>query len=643
MLIVRAVIIEPLQREWAQTKARLVAEMEKADARKGGAGTKALNAATAIHLEFLERLKGFRVLDPACGSGNFLNLSLLALKDIEHRANLEAETLGLERHFPGVGPENVLGIELNPYAAELARVSVWIGEIQWMRRNGFDASRNPVLRPLHTIENRDAVLNEDGTQATWPDADVIVGNPPFLGTKKQYSELGKQYTDIMRAAYSGRVPGFADLVCYWFEKANDAIRAGKAQRAGLVATNSIRGGANREVLTHIVETTRIFEAWADEAWVNEGAAVRVSLVCFGNSDQNTRLDGQPVAEIFSDLNASDGKGGGVDLTGATKLQENEACAFVATVKAGAFDIPGTTARSWLKLPNPNGRNNSNVLRPWANGMDVTRRPSDTWIIDYGVDTPEADAALYEMPFAHVLEHVKPLRDKSNRAAYKMRWWRLAEPIPAMRLALAPLSRFIATVVVSKHRLFVWMDARILPDHALIAIARDDDTTLGILHSRIHELWSLRMCTWLGVGNDPRYTPTTCFETFPFPEHLTPKNTKNGVPDTPQAKAIADAAKHLDTLRNNWLNPPEWTDWVITPEEEKANYPKRPIPKPGFEADLKKRTLTNLYNQRPAWLDMAHKTLDKAVATAYGWTDYIPNMPDDEILARLFRLNKEREV
>jgi hypothetical protein len=179
---------------------------------------------------------------------------------------------------------------------------------------------------------------------------------------------------------------------------------------------------------------------------------------------------------------------------------------------------------------------------------------------------------------------------------------------------------------------------------VVGIARADDTTFGILHSRFHELWSLRMGT--SLEDRPRYTPTTTFETFPFPAGLTPRDTAPS-PPAPLPLAgegstdIAAAAKRLNQLRENWLNPPEWVDWVITPEEEKADFPKRPVAKPGHEAELKKRTLTNLYNARPAWLDMAHKQLDQAVAAAYGWTDYTPEMPDEEILPRLLGLNLER--
>ena len=209
----------------------------------------------------------------------------------------------------------------------------------------------------------------------------------------------------------------------------------------------------------------------------------------------------------------------------------------------------------------------------------------------------------------------------------------------MRSALSGLTRFICTPRVAKHRLFVWFNSCVYPDSATFVIARSDDTTFGILHSRFHELWSLRLGT--SLEDRPRYTPTTCFETFPFPAGLTPRDTANGAPSGEPADTIAAAAACLNELRENWLNPPEWVDWVITPEEEKAGFPKRPVAKPGYEADLKKRTLTNLYNARPAWLDMAHQALDKAVAEAYGWADYTPEMNDEEILRRLLALNLER--
>ena len=628
MKIVRPVVIDPWLREWDDEKAQLAKTL-------AGAKTKVSPKARKQFNTFLERLRAFTVLDPACGSGNFLYLALRALKDIEKRVLVEGEALGLGRQFPGIGPKSVKGIELNAYAAELARITIWIGEIQWMIQNGYGARKNPILQPLDQIENRDAVLNADGTEATWPRADVVIGNPPFLGTKKQWGELGREYTDSLRDAYAGRVPGFADLVCYWFEKANDAIRSGDVKRAGLVATNSIRGGKNREVLEHITATTRIFEAWDDEDWVNEGASVRVSLVCFGDSEQATRLDGQSVAKIFADLTGDAGNGQGVDLTASAKLRENKGRAFIATVKAGPFDIPGEIARAWLKLPNASGHPNDDVLRPWANGMDVTRRPSGTWVIDFGVDMPEATAAEYAAPFAHVQQAVLSQRTASTKETKYKHWWLMARPIPAMRAALAGAPRFIASPVLAKYRLFVWMDARVLADHQLVVVARDDDTALGVLHSRMHEVWALRMGT--SLEDRPRYTPTTCFETFPFPAGLTPDIPAKDYTNDPRAQRIAAAARALGEARDRWLNPPEWTEYV---PEVVPGYPDRIVAKPGHEADLKRRTLTNLYNERPAWLDNLHRDLDAAVANAYGWEW---PLSDDEILRHLFQLNQQRST
>ncbi|MEZ5720981.1 MAG: type IIL restriction-modification enzyme MmeI [Paracoccaceae bacterium] len=305
MQIVEPVIVRPLLAEWEGVKTEIETALGKAEnAKSPSAKTKAAKEAERLHAAFLERLKGFRVLDPACGSGNFLYLALLSLKDLEHRVNLEAEALGLPRGFPTVGPECVKGIELNPYAAELARVSVWIGEIQWMRRNGFEAAKNPILRSLGTIENRDAVLNTDGTRAEWPDVDAVVGNPPFLGGKLMRASLGDTYVDTLFAAWKGAVRAEADLVLYWFAMAGAMIADRRLSRVGLVATNSIRGGANRDTFRKALGDGRIFDAWDDEEWTVEGAAVRVSLVCFeGEAEGEAHLDGAPCRR---DLHRSNG-------------------------------------------------------------------------------------------------------------------------------------------------------------------------------------------------------------------------------------------------------------------------------------------------------------------------------------------------
>ncbi len=648
MKLVNPVVVEPLAREWAAARERIGALVGKYHA--GGKGSQsALKEAQSAFHGYIERLKNFRVLDPACGSGNFLYLSLRALKDLEHRANLDAEALGLQRQLLiETSPANVLGIEINAYAAELARVTVWIGEIQWMLKNGYDCRRNPILATLDHIEHRDALLNEDGSEATWPTADVIVGNPPFVGGSKKSGELGREYFDALNRIYDKDVPGGADLVCYWFHKARQQIVAGKLQAAGLVATQAIRAGSNRKSLEAIVATTRIFEAWSDEAWVNEGAAVRVSLIGFGpffGVDRNSRLDGREVAEIHADLTAGDG----CDLTQAKAQLENLSAAFKGAEKSGSFEIAGEIARKWLSLPNPNGLPNSNVLKPWANGQDIAKRPSDTWIIDFGVDMGLEKAALFEQAFAHVLEHVKPERERNNDRGRRENWWRFGRNGADMRAACQGLERFIVTPRVAKHRYFVWQHGLSSPDSRLCVIARSDDTTFGILSSRIHLVWAFANASMHGVGNDPTYNNASCFETFPFPAGLTPRDTAPvaGQASPPclagqiVAENIAAAARRLNELRENWLNPAEWVDWVITPEEEKAGFPHRPVAKPGHEAELKKRTLTNLYNARPAWLNLAHQQLDRAVAAAYDWPDYTPETPDDEILRRLLALNLQR--
>ncbi len=633
MQIVEPVIVRPWLAEWAATKEELSAELEQSsNAATSQAASRRRQRAERQLREFLERLADFRVLDPACGSGNFLYLALHALKDLEHRVRVEAQTLGLQPPFPAIGPANVKGIELNPYAAELARVSVWIGEIQWMRRHGFREDRDPILKPLDTIECRDAVLTDDGQEPEWPDADVVIGNPPFLGGSLMRGVLGDNYTEELRQAYVQSVPAAADLVCFWFDKAERLVASGNLARAGLVATNSIRGGSNRAVLDRVVQRGAIFDAWSNEPWVVEGAAVRVSLICFATKDAELAafLNGDSTSRINSNLGLEE-----LDLTQANQLLANKGIAHRGDEKNGAFDIPGKLAREWLCLPaNPNGRPNTDVLKPWINGMDLTRRPAGKWIIDFGPSMSEAEAALYEAPFAYVERHVKPVRQQNRRRWRRENWHIHGEPGLKMRQALKGLSRYIATTRHSKHRLFVWCDTRTCPDSAITVIARDDDTTFGILHSRFHELWSLRLGT--SLEDRPRYTPTTTFQTFPFPEGLEPDIPAASYANDPRAIAIAQAARRLVKLRNRWLNPPEWVEWVHEPV---PGYPKRPVPTDASPVrELRRRTLTNLYNQRPQWLVNAHEELDAAVAVAYGWdTDISGN----DALREFMKINLAR--
>ena len=635
MRIINPVIYHPWVDEWEAAKAEIRNCLEKAEKtdKKSGKTWHERQARRLLN-QFLKRLREFTVLDPACGSGNFLYLALHALKDFEHQVQIEAEGMGFPRTFPAVGPGNVKGIEINPYAAELARLSVWIGDIQWMRRNGFlvgaDGGRKPILKPLETIECRDAILIPDNEEPEWPKADVVIGNPPFLGNRKIRSELGYDYAEALPRAYAGLVRGKKpDLVCYWFAKAGQLLANRDIRSFGLVATNSIRGGTNRAVLDSILEDSIIFDAWSNEPWVVDGANVRVSLICCAPKDSGFPISLNAIREpnINSDLTA-----GTLDLTRTSPLKQNRGVAFQGDIKRGPFDISGDIAREWLRLPaNPNGRPNADVLKPWMNGMDITRRSKDKWIVDFGDMMSETEAALYEAPFSYITEHVKPVRQKNQEKASREFWFRHWNPRPAMWRAVGDMARYVATPTVAKHRLFVWLDARICPDHQLIVIARDDDTTLGILHSRFHEGWSLRLGT--SLEDRPRYTPTTTFETFPFPDGLTPDIPAADYANDPRAVAIAEAARRLVELRDRWLNPPEWVKWV---DEPVPSYPRHPIPRNESSAkELKKRTLTNLYNFSPQWLLNAHADIDTAVADAYGWPN---DISDDEILGRLLRLN-----
>ena len=655
MRLVEPVVQRPLLAEWAERKTAIGAALSKS--RKYN--DKAYRDAQAAFVGFLERLKAYRVLDPACGSGNFLYLALKTLKDIEHQVNLEAESLGLERQHDVTGPHNVLGIELNEYAAELARVTVWIGELQWRLDKGYGFKTQPVLEPLDHIECRDAVLNADGSEAAWPKADALVGNPPFVGDKKMRGELGDEYTEALRAACKSRVPGGADFVCYWFEKARGQIERGELKRAGLVATNSIRQGANREVLQRVLASTRIYDAWPDEPWVNDGAAVRVSLVAFGDADAQARLAGQLVLGIYADLKAGT-SATALDLTTARPLPENDGASFFGFCLAGPFTVAAQTARQWLQLPNPNGRSNALVVAPIWNGADITRRPADRWAVDFGAEMLESEAALFETPFAHVVADVKPLRVVNKRASRARLWWRHGETRPGLRRAGGGLSRWLVTSETAKHRYFVWLPRGVAPEHKLVVFPRADDVTFGLLSGRFHSLWANAKGGRLGVGNDPVYSTSQCFLPFPFPAGLTPADTAHQRTETlPEgalipadlpsalrlhAEAIARAAKRLTDLRDAWLNPPEWTERmpeVIPLGMSVSPYPDRIVAKPGFEKELAQRTLTKLYNQRPAWLAQAHEALDIAVAAAYGWSDYTPSMPDEEILRRLLALNLGR--
>lgn len=659
--LVEPVLMAPLQREWATLKGALAPAIKKGRCSKEQRETIS---------SFLKRLSAISVLDPACGSGNFLYVSLQLLLDLEKEVVAFATMLELDFKLK-VSVQQLKAIEINPYAYELAQVSVQIGFLQWRRDNGFDNDRTPVLQVLDGFENKDALMHETFrkkpknlkkareeehqmqdelfkvyVERAWPECTVIVGNPPFLGGKMLRRELGDAYVDALFENFGTRVSPEADLCCYWFEKARQQIQDGHCDRAGLLATQGIRGGANRSVLKNIKQSGDIFFAISDREWVLAGANVHVSMVAFdGGKETHRLLDGREVPSIHANLAASS-----ADVTTAKPLKGNSGIAYMGDTKGGSFDLTEAQAMAMLIEPNPHGYPNSDVIVPWVNGLDVTRRPRGMFIINFGSPLNEEDCAKYQSPFGFVSQHVRPERLKNNRALYAKYWWRHVEPRPGMLASLENLPRFLATARVAKHRLFDWLEAPTLPDSQVFAFARSDDFAFGILHSRLHETWARANGTQVRERESGfRYTPTSCFETFPFPK------------PTPQLEdRIASAAKELSELRDRWLNPPEWTSerilafpgtkggpWDryigVNTVDAKTNvgtvrYPQREPKDAACATKLTKRTLTNLYNERPAWLDLAHKKLDIAVAAAYGWPE---DLSEEVILEKLLALNVER--
>ena len=702
--LVEPVLMQPFRREWAEIKGELATACAK------GHGNSAQRDRLA---KFLKKLSAVTVLDPACGCGNFLYVSLQLLLGLEKEVIAFATQLGFA-FKPKVSVAQLQAIEINPYAFELAQVSVQIGYLQWRRDNGFDNDRSPVLQVLDGFQNEDALLvphfrskaktlkqaqagehaGDDAlkfyTEREWPKCDVIVSNPPFLGNYLLRKELSDAYVNALFNCFRKRVSRGSDLCCYWFEKARQQIENGKCKRAGLLATQGIRGGANREVLKRIKESGDIFFAESDREWILAGANVHVSMVGFDAGDEEGKtLDGRKANFINPNLT------GKADTTEAVLLRENERICFMGPSAKAPFDIPEKIALPMvLDTANVHQLSNSDVVRPVESAVDLVQKNRREWTLDFGSLSYEF-AARYERPFAYVKQHVYPARSKNTRQT-NAEWWQYERPRVDMRKAMAGLPRFIATPGVSKHRIYVWRTPEVLCNQGTLVYARDDDFFFGILQSRFHEVWALRQGTRLETR--PRYTPTTCFETFPFPfpDDLVPPHPapmESGQDDPTGWKrtietrfltlreepppyhfggaprelkpaahraAIAAAVKELNELREHWLNPLEWTmeeilefpgsvngPWAryldAKTVDEKTGvgtvrYPRLEPRDAGCAAKLKKRTLTNLYNERPAWLDLAHKKLDAAVAAAYGFP---ADLSDEPILERLLALNLER--
>jgi len=699
--LVLPTVMEPLRAQWADTQAAalLLAHeahdllhpvdakgQPKAPTRKQALeADKKLKAARAEVKRFHHHLCTLRVLDPACGSGNFLYVTLEHLKRLEGEVLNQLNDLGDTQDKLGlegetVTPKQLLGIELNSRAAALAELVLWIGHLQWhIRTQGNASVAEPVVHDFGNIENRDAVLAFDGQEpaldaqgqlltrwdgntfkthpvtgeqvpdeaaqvpqwrylnpraAAWPQVDYIVGNPPFIGASTMRAALGDGYVQALRSAWPG-VPESADFVMYWWEQAARTVRLGQARQFGLITTNSLRQTFNRRVIeTHLSDAKaplHLAFAVPDHPWVDSaaGAAVRIAMSVgapgtgtgrlltvgsetAGKHDEVTVTLAEREGLIHADLRV------GADVAGAKPLVANLGVSSPGVKLHGAGFIVTPAEAQALGLGTEPGLDQH--IRHYRNGRDLTATPRDALVIDlFGLSAEEV-RTKHPATYQWVHDRVKPERDakgdSKDGAGYAKLWWLFGKPRQEMRKQLHDLPRYIATVETTKHRVFQFLDASILPDNMLIAIAANDACALGVLSSIVHGEWSLAAGGRLGVGNDPRYNKTRCFETFPFPSDDTGFDVTS-----PLATTIGDRAEAIDAHRKRVLASPE-----------------------GLKAGL---TLTGIYNVLEALragrtlsakeklhhdtglvgvLQSLHDELDTAVLQAYGWQDTPPPPP-----------------
>lgn len=673
--LVNPTVIEPLRAEWRDIQAAAVTL----------AGQDKLIEARRTVRDFHQRLCEVRVLDPACGSGNFLYVALELMKRLEGEVIALLRELGEDQGALAlaghtVDPHQFLGIEVNPWAAAVAELVLWIGYLQWhFRTHGTASPAEPVLRDFRNIENRDAVLAWDGTRprlddegrsvtrwdgvstvhhpvtgepvpdlaarvqvldylkphpAKWPEAEFIVGNPPFIGASRMREALSDGYAEALRAAYP-KMPESADFVMFWWEKAALATRAGKTRRFGFITTNSLRQTFNRQVLEpHLADSKKPLSlafAIPDHPWVDagDGAAVRIAMTVAASGSLPGRLftvtderrgereaEGRPVTlsgqvgKIHANLRI------GADVAGARALRANEGLSSRGVMLFGAgFIITPAEARA-LGLGTMPGVEAH--IRPYRNGRDLTATPRGAMVIDlFGLSEVEV-RTQFPAIYQHVLDKVKPERDANRDKPIRENWLIFGRPRSEIRPALEGLPRYIATVETAKHRIFQFLDAATLPDNKLIVLALDDAWHLAVLSSRIHETWALAAGSWLGVGNDPVYAKSKCFDPFPFPDAAQGQKTRlRALGEELDAHRKAQAAAH-----------PKLTLTGVYNVLEKLRAGER------IEGRDK-----NTYDQGLVGiLKGIHDRIDAEVAAAYGW----PADEDDEaILTRLVDLNRAR--
>jgi len=669
--LVLPTVIEPLRAEWENVRAAALIQARMGD----------LKEARAEVNRFHERLCHVTVLDPACGSGNFLYVALQHLKVLEGEvfdvAAQFGDTFRLELERQTVDPHQFLGLEVNPRAASIAELVLWIGYLQWhFRLHGKRTPPEPILRAFKNIQCRDAVLEYDGEPQTeldaagkaktvwdrkstktdlltgrempdeskrvrlltyanprpaqWPLADFIVGNPPFIGTARMREDLGDGYAETLRATYPA-VPESADFVLYWWHKAAELTRSGRVKRFGLITTNSLRQTFARRVVQAQMSATpplSLLFAIPDHPWVDtaEGAAVRIAMTVGtvgehpGELLQVTGEEPQPDGSEKVSFKSQHGKISagltiGADVSSAVSLNANDGLSCPGVKLHGSGFVVTPEEAKALGLGKIKGLDR--IIRPYRNGKDLNNAPRGVMVIDLFCLTVDEVREKFPAVYQHVLTRVKPERDTNNRATYRHNWWIFGEPRREFRPALVDIGRYIATTETSKHRFFQFLDADILPDNMVIAIALDDAFYLGILNCRIHVAFSLTAGGRLGVGNDPRYNKSRCFDTFPFP-----------ICGEMEKKPIRKLAEELDAHRKRAQDQHGLTLTGLYNVLEKIRAGEKLTDKEKVVHDA---GLVSVLRQ-------LHDDLDAAVFAAYGWPT---GLTDAEILERLVALNAER--
>jgi hypothetical protein len=658
--LVRPTIEEPVRERWRAVEASVF------QLRETGKKTDRKKAEKQLR-EFHRWLRSLKVLDPACGSGNFLYVSLAALKRIEGEVLRTLEDLTGEPDIllEEVNPAQFHGLEIEPWAREIAELTLWIGFHQyWQEHHGHTRPPEPVLKDTGTLECRDAVLawderverpekarpdstprvkhpvtgklvpDPDATvaywehthprPAEWPEADFIIGNPPYMGRARQREEFGDGYVEALRETYE-EIPETADYVMYWWYRAARAVLEGDTIRAGLITTNSITQAQQRSIIEDAAkEGVRVVWAVPDHPWVDEtgSAQVRVAMTVLEREPrQATVVEVDDAGEIVQEfrtarLNSDLSAYANVTRAADEELLANEGLSSNGfnVVGRGFVLEPGEAEELLEEKPE-----RSDIIRPYRNGRDLTQTPRGVYIIDFGT-RDESEAREWPTLFDIVRDRVKPERDSNNRKRYREYWWQFGETRPGLRAAVADLDRYIATPYVSKHRFFTFLDAAIAPDDALRVVASDDPFHLGVLSSRIHVAWALASGGRLGIGNDPRYNHTLCFQPFPFPD-----------PEADLREEIGDVGAKLDEHRTEAAHQEEQVTVtgiynVITKLRAGEELTDR-------EREIHRQAACGVLRD-------VHDELDALVADAYGWEW---PLTDRETLERLVALHDERRT